>query len=371
MKHGIVSRTATGMFTYQGWPTVCKDENGVLYTASSGHRLTHVCPFGKNYLFISRDDGETWTSPMIINDSQLDDRDAGILHLGNGEMLMTYFSHNRSFYYQPERLKRYHEKLDPLRAELALGLLNAWKDISDDDPTVDQGGAFVRLSHDNGMTWDKAIQVPLTSPHGPTLLKNGKLLYLGKYRSDGNYPHIRSYPIVAYESADGGKTWDLLAQLPLPEGADCNDWHEPHAVELPDGSILGGIRVHMNTPEIKPFSIYLTYSYDGGKTWTVPSPTGFPGSPPHFVVHSSGAIVMTYARRDEKPGEYARISYDNGKTFGEEILLDGRAQDSDLGYPSTVELSDGSLMTVYYQKLPDDNFCSILYTKWSLQEVEA
>ena len=368
MKHGIVSRITQGMFPYQGWPTVCKDENGVLYAASSGHRLSHVCPFGKNYLFISRDDGETWTQPMIINDSQLDDRDAGILHMGNGEMLMTYFSHNRSFYYQPERLKRYHEKLDPLRAELALGLLNAWKSISDDDPTVDQGGAFVRLSHDGGMTWDKAIQVPLTSPHGPTLLANGKLLYLGKYRPDGSYPQIRSYPIVAYESADGGRTWKQLAQLTLPEGADRNDWHEPHAVELPDGSILGGIRVHMNTPEIKPFTIYLTYSYDGGTTWTVPTPTGISGSPPHFLVHSSGAIVMTYARRDEKPGEYARISYDNGKTFGNEIVLDDRAEDWDLGYPSTVELSDGSLMTVYYQKQPGDRYCSILYTKWTLEE---
>ncbi len=64
-------------------------------------------------------------------------------------------------------------------------------------------------------------------------------------------------------------------------------------------------------------------------------------------------------------GEYAMISEDNGKTFGEEIRL-CEAFDKDLGYPSTVELSDGSLLTVYYQKMEGDAYCSILYTKWRL-----
>jgi hypothetical protein len=42
------------------------------------------------------------------------------------------------------------------------------------------------------------------------------------------------------------------------------------------------------------------------------------------------------------------------------------APDGDLGYPSSVELSDGSILTVYYQKQAGDKFCSILYTKWEL-----
>jgi hypothetical protein len=33
-----------------------------------------------------------------------------------------------------------------------------------------------------------------------------------------------------------------------------------------------------------------------------------------------------------------------------------------------VELDDGSLMTVYYQKYEDDPYCSILYTKWKLEK---
>ena len=42
-------------------------------------------------------------------------------------------------------------------------------------------------------------------------------------------------------------------------------------------------------------------------------------------------------------------------------------KDGDLGYPSTVELDDGSLMTVYYQKYEDDKKTSLLYTKWRLK----
>lgn len=39
----------------------------------------------------------------------------------------------------------------------------------------------------------------------------------------------------------------------------------------------------------------------------------------------------------------------------------------DHGYPSTVELSDGSLYTVYYQRAEDsDGFNSLLGCRWEL-----
>jgi hypothetical protein len=39
-----------------------------------------------------------------------------------------------------------------------------------------------------------------------------------------------------------------------------------------------------------------------------------------------------------------------------------------LGYPCSVELSDGSIMTVYYQKWPGEWRTSVLYSKWRLEE---
>ena len=45
VEHGIVSRLQNSLFRYQGWPTVTRDENGVLYAASSSFRVAHICPF--------------------------------------------------------------------------------------------------------------------------------------------------------------------------------------------------------------------------------------------------------------------------------------------------------------------------------------
>ena len=93
LKQGLVFRATEGPFRYQAWPSICQDENGILYAAWSGLRSSHVCPFGKNLMSISRDGGESWSCPAVINDSWLDDRDAGLTYLGNGKMALTYFCH--------------------------------------------------------------------------------------------------------------------------------------------------------------------------------------------------------------------------------------------------------------------------------------
>ena len=40
----------------------------------------------------------------------------------------------------------------------------------------------------------------------------------------------------------------------------------------------------------------------------------------------------------------------------------------DLGYPTTLELADGSLFSACYQKLAGDPKCSLLWSRSSLQE---
>ena len=85
------------------------------------------------------------------------------------------------------------------------------------------------------------------------------------------------------------------------------------------------------------------------------------------MLHSSGAVICTYGRREHPFGERAIVSYDLGKSWDEEYILD-ESYSGDLGYPSTVELDDGSLISVYYQKYEDDKKCSILYTKWRLNK---
>ena len=93
-EHGIVNRVQGSIFGYQGWGTVARDEEGTLYAVASGFRVSHICPFGKTVMYISRNSGKTWSPPIVINDTYMDDRDAGILYMGNGRMLVTWFTHS-------------------------------------------------------------------------------------------------------------------------------------------------------------------------------------------------------------------------------------------------------------------------------------
>ena len=59
-------------------------------------------------------------------------------------------------------------------------------------------------------------------------------------------------------------------------------------------------------------------------------------------------LALTYGYRLKPYGIRARISPDDGSTWGEEIILRSDGGTWDLGYPRTVQRSDGKLVTVYY-----------------------
>lgn len=354
MKQITVGRQSDSLFQYQGWPTVCRDKNDVLYAVCSGHRVGHICPFGKDYLYRSFDEGETWTAPVIINDTFLDDRDAGIATY-NGNFVMSWFNHPLAFYNEWFKSEK-EDNPDFTANTLIEGALKVCNSL----PTEKfRYGSFVRYSNDGGTSWSEAEKVPVSAPHGPIYLKSGDLFYLGKEFHSG---YLEKGEIFACRKVDG--EWQATGKINLPSHLKAEQVHEPSVLELPDGELLGALRVQ---EDINPenFTMYLCRSSDGGKSWSTPQPTGISGSPPHLMLHSSGAVILSYARRVDNYSERAVISRDGGRTFGKEIIL-RNSKTSDLGYPSTVELSDGSLMTVYYHFLDEDNFASILGTKWNI-----
>jgi len=58
------------------------------------------------------------------------------------------------------------------------------------------------------------------------------------------------------------------------------------------------------------------------------------------------------------------FSRDDGATWDHDWIVRDDGPDDDLGYPSTVELGDGSLFTVCYQKAAAGEKCSLLWSKW-------
>lgn len=357
IKHGIIYRNLETPFHYHGWPSVCKMDDGALATVWSGFRVAHVCPYGKTAMSISKDEGETWCPPMIINDTALDDRDVGILNLKDKKLLITWFCHPKKWMLEKALPESKHLPTELLAlSEAYIGYYNTLTDEQS------KAGSYVRTSTDNGVTWDETVDVPVSSPHGPTLLSDGSILYLGKklFSEIGD--------VAAYASIDGGLTWEHRSTLQMPQDIPLNFFHEPHCVQLSSGRLLGAIRVHGEDY----FSVFLTRSDDNGKTWTVPQPL-IPngsnkkvcGSPPHLLLHSTGAVICSIGRRKDPCGEYVLISHDAGETWEEQVLRDDSIT-GDLGYPASVELSDGSILTVYYQRYADDTTTSILYTKWKM-----
>lgn len=359
MKVEIINRSCVtgkqqGFFSYSGWPTVCIDENGVIYAVCSGMRMGHVCPFGKTLMYKSRDGGKTWSVPSVINDHFLDDRDAGILYLGGGRMLVTRFSHPADVYE-----KDYAGWMSRDIGKPAEGLLSVYPEIRGEDR---KGGSFVRLSGDYGETWDDEIRVPVSGPHGPSLLDDGSILYLGKemYSYGAEKPDI----IAAYTSKDGGRSFEKTGECIKPDEYGWNQFHEPHCIQLDDGRILGVIRSHIDKNG-ENFTIYKTFSEDRGKTWSSWEPTGICGSPPFLLKLKDGRVILTYGRRMEPFGIYAKVISPDG-TFGDGEYLVDSANDSDIGYPASVEKEDGSILTVYYKRRDGENYCSIMSTNWKL-----
>jgi hypothetical protein len=90
------------------------------------------------------------------------------------------------------------------------------------------------------------------------------------------------------------------------------------------------------------------------------------GSPPHLLQHTSGALICVYGRREPPYGQRAMFSRDGGANWDADYILDDSAANPDLGYPATVELKDGRLLTVYYENTGGRS--SIMQQIWELPE---
>ncbi len=354
IKRGIVSRITDGFFSYHAWPSACTDENGVIYVVCSGMRMGHMCPFGKIVMYKSRDMGESFSLPTVIDDHFLDDRDPGILYLGGGKMIVTRCSHPAHAYEND-----YADWIHSDSGDAGTGLLAHFKLIPENER---KGGCFYRILSDYGEKAQEEKRIAVHCPHGPIMLKNGSILYFGKEVFTGD--PAREGRFSAYVSTDGGKSFEKAGECEIPEELGSGRLFEVHSAELEDGRIMALFRTHL-TEDDNYFTMTKSFSPDGGKTWSPLEETGICGSPPHLCKTSRGIIVLTYGRRAEPYGIRGRLIDGNGNISDEEFILAG-CDDEDIGYPATVELPDGTLFTVYYARCCGDSTASLMYVKWKI-----
>jgi hypothetical protein len=75
---------------------------------------------------------------------------------------------------------------------------------------------------------------------------------------------------------------------------------------------------------------------------------------------------MTYGYRRSPFGNRARLSTDHGKSWSDEVTLSEDGTSGDLGYPSTVELADGTLLTIWYEATAGRKLAVLRQAKWRI-----
>ncbi len=339
---------------YHGWPTLTRRRNGDLLLVYSGGREAHICPFGRVEGMVSHDDGKNWSWPQVLLDTAIDDRDAGVLETSKGTLLVTTFT---SLAYESRLEKALRAKpgtADAWPPERLAAWVAARDRLAPQQRRAELGQWLIR-STDGGSNWSPRIPTLVNSPHGPIQLADGRLLYAGRELWTGQHE------VGVCESGDDGQTWKWLARIAARPGDKTSNYHELHAVEAEPGRLLVHIR---NENAQNAGETLQSESADGGRTWSIPHTIGVWGLPSFLLRLKNGHLLMTYGYRRAPFGNQARISQDAGRTWSDPLTISADGASGDLGYPSTVELADGSLLTVWYEKPKDSPHALLRQAHW-------
>lgn len=381
-------------YTNCKWPSIVVDENDKLYVIASGCREGHHDGFSAVVMTTSEDGGKSWSVPKQISNTMCDDRDTGLVYLGDGRFVASSLTHGLKnhlkggeFYdivnnpYPVGDVNKTYQKIIEYVYE------NDFENCCYDD------ASYVVMSNDYGKTWNvtpytlpgvegvdyteamgntaynyqynyMGVKAPIMSPHGPRKLNDDTLLWVGE-AVDTTYVGWREKAV--YGSSDGGYTWNFLCKLPIPCDYHEGDFPEPDITETKDGVVVCALR---------SFTLFTCMSYDKGRTWTTPNNVRntADNEPLIGVSHgistmANGDIVLTTARRNYYEGGicwvYAYVSEDGGRTWSELAKFDKALPASDFGYPGNAELSDGTIVTCYYYGSDISTF------NWTYELVEA
>ncbi len=343
----IIMRSDIPHRDYFAWPTVARLRDGRIAVSASGFRRSHICPFGKAVMMTSSDEGTHYTVPEIVINTVLDDRDSGLCPFGESGLILTSF--NNTVEFQRRYADGRQDCIDYL-------------DSVDPADEAEALGSRFRMSRDNGATWGELLRSPVTTPHGPICLRDGRIFYLGSMFGLPNEEHHRN--VRLYEILPDG-TARALGEIEdiYDENGELALSCEPHLIELPDGTLIAHIRVqHRNTL----FTTYQSESHDGGLTFTTPRRLlGLKGgAPAHLLLHSSGTLISAYGYREKPFGIRLMFSEDGGASWQTDVPLYEQDISADLGYPATVECRDGTLLTVFYAHASEDSPAVIWQQRW-------
>jgi len=303
---------------------VAREEGYFPVLVNSGERIFaviragagHVGITGRLDLVVSDGGGLTWSKPSVIADSEWDDRNPAFGLTGSGILVLAY--HRQGSYDSN-------------------GIFAPYLDLVE---------MMVTRSTDSGKTWEKPRRMNLTpllkhSPYGRILaLPDGMLLMPVYGKNSGKLSCEKACPEVCLSyvvrSRDDGMTWEDPSVI----GANIN---EAALAFLPNEELLAVVRTEGDA------HLVALRSKDLGYTWSDPVAITKAGEhPADLTLLSNDLILLVYGHRLQPFGVRGKISRDMGKTWEEEIVFADDRPSPDCGYPSTVRLPSGKMITAYY-----------------------
>jgi hypothetical protein len=212
---------------------------------------------------------------------------------------------------------------------------------------IDPGGSRRALSapglfrsSDNGFTWLRRGSFPAFLPRGEVTRPYGQIVQ----GADGSlrtiaYDQFNSGAAYMLVSRDDGLNW---AEATLV-GSDIN---ESVLLELSAGHWLALGRTVSKPAPVNGQEMRQFQSRDNGHTWSDEGlVAGYSKHPPKLLRLQDGRLLLSYCNRRNGAIE-VRFSADQGETWGVPFSV---AQTSgDRGYPDSVQLANGKIVTVYY-----------------------
>jgi hypothetical protein len=290
--------------------------------------VTHGDPTTRTSLIRSSDGGKTWHSQVTPDPGG--GNGTTVNQMSDGRLIVSNFR----WVFVPLEEKEKIQHLGVVREKPDLGLGTAC------------AGVFTVASGTDGYTWECPNRLSVGGPKMVTTA--GRIVETEDDRLliplNGRSADDDLTECWIAESVDGGETWRNLASVTQ----DVKDisFHEMRIIPLPADRLLAMMR----TPES---NFYQSRSADGGKTWSVPEETPIwcgGSSPGDLLQLADGRVLCTYARRKPPYGVRACISRDQGERWDieDEIVIRDDGLDRDMGYPSSEQLPDGRILTVYY-----------------------
>ncbi len=308
------------------FPVLIKLQNGMLGAVVRGG-APHLGIEGRLDWIYSEDGGKTWSKHKIIVDSEYDDRNPALGQMSDGTIVMAY-----------AEASTYNEK-------------------GEFDTSVGAYTMYYVLSKDNGKTWSEKIPLPPIpikngSPYGRIItLPDGTALmpiygdYDKDYKGPVSVPEGTRYISGIIRSKDNGKTWDDFSII------SATDHNETAIIYLPDGRLLAMMRTY------KDGSLEQCESTDFGYSWSKPMPvTRANQHPADLCLLQNGKILLVYGNRIKPYGVGAMLSHDMGKTWNRDkrFMIGWTSLNTDCGYPSAVQMDDGTIVTMYYSVGTED-----------------